>query len=1088
MPAGDHRRWRATGARLALAASLAIVLGVLPVATTSQDTAGPVPASASASLTMAASSDGPASSWSIRTWTTRNGLPNGTVYAMAETEDGYLWLATSPTLIRFDGRRFAPVDDTFPPLANRQVRALANAREGGLWMGTHDGVVFRTDGRQVLETLPVPSDVRLLSRIVAGGPGQLWVTSAAGIHDYHDGRWRQMTPNSPMAGPYFTDAGPDGTLWVGSQSGLFRGQGERLELVPVMPTGAWIRNVFVSRSGDVWVSTNDGMHVYSPRTGRLRTLRPSIPIGNVDSIAQAEDGTTWLAGGLGVFVLGQLRDEHGELAAPVSVVDASPQAEWLPQLLASRSGAIVVRTEGSGLRVITPQPFRVFGRADGLPDRRVHHVLGDGRGGLWIGAACAGLTRFGADRSFTTYHAPELGLRSNCVRSLMRERDGSLWIGQAQGNLTRVRADGQSQTWGLENGLPDTDIGPLFEDRRGRVWIGTQDGDLCVIGSDGAPRCPAVPTVRETVWSLAEDRHGALLVGQVGRVTRIDGDRITSIDAGVPFGPVRGLHVSSDGAVWMASFGGGLARWRDGRIARISPRQGLFDSALSTFLPDRDGHIWLLGNTGVFRTHASVLDAVADGRQALVEGVLYGPADGVPEGNGGHPNGFVDEKGFVLLATVDGLAMFDPDVHTVGPAQHVVLDQVTDHDHTVPVPANGVVGIEPGGGPVEFHFVAPNVASPEKVVVRYRLEGRDENWVTARSDFARYSALPPGRYTFSLMARNASGAWGEPIAAATIDVRAFWWQTWWARAFALLAAAGAMFGLVQLRLRAVKRRNRALSREILERAQFEELSHRHLLELAHVSRLATAGELTATLTHELGQPLTAISATAEASRIMLAAGAEQGEIDSALSEIAQQGQRAAQVVRGLRAFLRRDVTQREILDVNAEITEVVRLARSTLDAARVTLALDLAEGAVVAAGDRIPLQQVILNLVMNAVEAIRTANPPARIVRIRSTRLANGGARVTVADSGPGIPPADRARIFDRFHSTKPSGMGIGLSICRSIVEAHGGRVQVKNLPGAGAVFSFTVRDRRKHPRPGPSPAISSAPGPDATGHPPETP
>ena len=520
----------------------------------------------------------------------------------------------------------------------------------------------------------------------------------------------------------------------------------------------------------------------------------------------------------------------------------------------------------------------------------------------------------------------------------------------------------------------------------------------------------------------------------------------------------------------MASFGGGLARWRRGSVARISTRQGLFDNALSTFLPDRLGHVWLLGNTGVLRTHRAVLDAVADGNASDVDGVLLSPTDGMPEGNGGHPNGFIDERGRVLLRP-PSTAWRCSTARTARPRHRNTScwSSCTDWNRALALDERGVVLVAAGGGPLEFRFAAPNVGTPEKVRVRYHLEGRDPGWVPARSAFARYTGLAPGRYTLRLAGRNESGAWSDPVVAATIEVLPFWWETWWARAFLAASVVLGFVGVGQLRIAAVKRRNRALAREIAERARAEELAHRHLLELAHVGRLATAGELTATLTHELGQPLTAIAVTAEASRLMLAANADRQELDTALAEIAEQGQRAAQVVRGLRAFLRRDFSEAAALDLNAEIRAVVRLARSTLDAAATSVVLDFGAETRSVCGDRIPLQQVVLNLVLNAVEAIRAAESPVRIVRIRTSPLRPGGARVTVADSGPGVPQSDRARVFERFHSTKAAGMGIGLAICRSIVEAHGGRILVRNLKGAGAVFSFTVPARSDTPAAMPS-------------------
>jgi C4-dicarboxylate-specific signal transduction histidine kinase len=436
------------------------------------------------------------------------------------------------------------------------------------------------------------------------------------------------------------------------------------------------------------------------------------------------------------------------------------------------------------------------------------------------------------------------------------------------------------------------------------------------------------------------------------------------------------------------------------------------------------------------------------------EGVFFGPTDDVPEGNGGHPSAFASPTGRLFFATVAGLAVFDgtPPIRREG--QRVLLEGASDRGRPLPMVGEAIVG--PGGGPVEFQFSAPNIADADNTLVKYQLVGRDREWVLARSRFARYSYLAPGRYQFQLMARDESGAWSAPVTAMRLQVLASWWQAWWVRLLGALLATTAVGGFVQWRIHQMRRANLALSHEIAERKRAEELSKRHLLELAHVSRLATAGELTATLTHELGQPLTAIGASAEASRLMLAAKADPAEVDAALADITTQSQRASEVVRGLRTFLRRGATLPTALDLNDEILEVVRLVKSTLDAALVTLSLDLTDDELWVTAERIPLQQVLLNLMVNAAEAMRTSGSPRRLLLVRSTRQP-GAARVSVVDSGPGVAASQRTRVFEAFQTTKPEGMGIGLSICKSIVEAHGGRIATRNLPRCGAVFSFTL-------------------------------
>jgi C4-dicarboxylate-specific signal transduction histidine kinase len=273
----------------------------------------------------------------------------------------------------------------------------------------------------------------------------------------------------------------------------------------------------------------------------------------------------------------------------------------------------------------------------------------------------------------------------------------------------------------------------------------------------------------------------------------------------------------------------------------------------------------------------------------------------------------------------------------------------------------------------------------------------------------------------------------------------------------VLAAGLTLASAVHLRLRAAERRNQALSREISERQRAEEESHRHLLALAHVGRLATAGELTASLAHDLGQPLTAIVASAEATKMLLAGPKpDHAHLQEVLSSISEQGRRASEVIRGLRRFLGRGTPEFTPVDMNEVVREVTTLLHSTLLTDRVRLELRLDDGLPLVLGDRIPLQQVVMNLALNAIEIMRDMPEPQRRILVRSRQTARG-VRVAVVDNGPGLGKGLGQKVFEPFHTTKQGGMGMGLAICRSIVEAHGGTIHGRNCPRGGAVFSFNL-------------------------------
>jgi two-component system, LuxR family, sensor kinase FixL len=233
--------------------------------------------------------------------------------------------------------------------------------------------------------------------------------------------------------------------------------------------------------------------------------------------------------------------------------------------------------------------------------------------------------------------------------------------------------------------------------------------------------------------------------------------------------------------------------------------------------------------------------------------------------------------------------------------------------------------------------------------------------------------------------------------------------------------------------------------------ELEALRH----NLSHVGRVTAMAELTASLAHELRQPLTAILSNAQAARRMLDRGVEDPkDLREILTDIVSDDQRASEVIRHVRRFIKKDGTPRSPVDVNAVVQDVVSFLRNDAIIRHVSVEVDLDPGLPSVLVDRVQLQQVFVNLLMNAFDALGTATERRITVRTRKDGTA---IHVSVKDSGCGIPVGDIARIFDPFYTTKSSGLGMGLSIARSSIEAHGGQLWAENDKDGGATFTFTV-------------------------------
>jgi PAS domain S-box-containing protein len=250
-----------------------------------------------------------------------------------------------------------------------------------------------------------------------------------------------------------------------------------------------------------------------------------------------------------------------------------------------------------------------------------------------------------------------------------------------------------------------------------------------------------------------------------------------------------------------------------------------------------------------------------------------------------------------------------------------------------------------------------------------------------------------------------------------------------------------------------------IARDITERKRAEAALRDMQMQLSHANRIATVGQLSASITHEVNQPITAAVTYALAARRWLSADPPNfREVDDALSLIVKEGNRAGEVVERVRALIKKAPARKDAVAIDDAILEVIALTRAEAANNSVLVRTQFAEGLPRVQGDRVQLQQVMLNLIVNAIQAMSGIGGGARELQISIDAVpSEGGVRVGVRDTGPGLSPESLSRLFEPFYTTKPEGMGMGLSICRSIIEAHGGQLWAIPCEPRGALFQFTL-------------------------------
>jgi len=347
-------------------------------------------------------------------------------------------------------------------------------------------------------------------------------------------------------------------------------------------------------------------------------------------------------------------------------------------------------------------------------------------------------------------------------------------------------------------------------------------------------------------------------------------------------------------------------------------------------------------------------------------------------------------------------------------------------------------------------------SSPDNIAI----VGRDYRYQRVNPVFARFWGMPAekivGMHVADLISREAFEQRAKPNLDRCFAGEEVSFADWFA------TAHGRKYRAISYSpLRPDSQRVEAalvVASDLTEHVLASEALREAQMELAHVNRVTTMGQLAASIAHEVNQPLAAAVTNAHAALRWL--GAQPPDLEEgrqALDHIIKDGHRASEVIDRIRALIKKAPPRNDPLDINEIVLEVIALTRSEVLSNGVSLQTQLANGLPLVQGDRIQLQQVILNLIVNAIEATSSTSQEARELLISTGKDGSNAVLVAVRDSGPGLDPEDLGRLFDAFYTTKAGGMGMGLSICRSIIEAHGGRIwATANVP-QGAAFQFTL-------------------------------
>lgn len=990
----------------------------------------------------------------IASWTAGQGLPADTVTAVAQADDGYLWVGTEAGLARFDGLRFTIFRSTnTPALVSHSIRALLASRGGRLWIGTDAGVMRLRNG--AFEAAGLAG--RPVHALCEDADGVLWAATDQGVFTRRgDGEFLPLPESAmvPRTRPNTLFADAEGKVWLAFASRPGAVRADHGTFVSFHAGGELQDEVLAiaqTPDGALWFGTARGLVQW--QDGRARRIEPVDGLAGNRVSRLHVDG----AGILWVASAGLQRITGGEIATITPV--ARLGTTGIASLGHDREGNVWVGTVTDGLLRVREPAWQMIRLEARNTDTGFRTVMQDRHGTVWLAQGRRGVVRIGNDGSV-----------DRRPTASDREADEVISVYALPGGEVFVGTRGALQIWRGEavEAHPELpEVRAFFASRDGTLWIGVRDRGIYT-WKDGVLAKEPLPAevAASTVGSFTETPSGEIIAGTWGHgllARATDGswnpwNRAT----GAPANDIRLVYADRKGNVWAGAPGYGLSLWEDNRLLVADWTSDSLDQHIDSVLEDDHGNLWISSARGVVIARrdelvAALHDPVPPKRLGLIH-VTEGLRDSV-EDLACFPNAGQTRTGQFWYATRDGILIGDARRTNPNPRPPAVhIERVLAGGQALD-PAGPII-LPAGTSGLLIEYSGPSFIAPHRVRFQYRLKGVDPDWIDAgERRVASYASLPPGAYEFQVIACNADGVWNDTGASLRFEQRAYLYQhPWFYAVLGVLGVIGAL-SFTRWRVTALRREKNRLEVAIAERTQELQVAK----ELAEASTRAKS-EFLQSISHEIRNPLNGVIGLAG----MLREGVRDVRQDELLVSLRACSKSLARVFNEVLSFTRLEhghVALREtpfaLRDLVAETAALFRVAERDRSGG---ITVDIEPGVPDRLmGDEEKLHAILGNFLANAVR--HAPGSPVEIT-VSADSINDYAANVTfaVTDRGPGIPYEEQELVFGKFvrgtaaRSQRTPGTGLGLATCRALAELMGGHVGVDSEPGQGASFFLTVR------------------------------
>lgn len=999
----------------------------------------------------------------VRVFTDKDGLPEGTIQAIAEDQRGYLWVGTQDGAAYYNGRKWNSVELPTSRLSN-WINALMTATDGSVWFGTSGAGVHRLKNRQWTtwnkrSGLPENSVLSLLET----SSGSIYVGTIGGLAVCKN----ETCSSAGLTGRVYALLEADHSLWAGTNQGLALLEKGEWKIVAGFPDPS-IK--CLAHDTSLWAGTSNGLLHYENGRWILYNSSNGLPSDHVRCLLATStsrgDRVLWVGtdgGGLARFQNGEWTSFGRKAGLPnfrVHSLLETTSSTGVPILWIGHGG-------GGGLSRVKSDSWISFDTASGLPDNGVrgfaetHSTTGAPI--IWV-ATDNGIGRL--ENGAWTRLGRQTGLPDDSFRCFLETQapDGSstLLVGTTHSGIAVLHA-GKWSVIDTGNGLPGNGVGALMEtfaeDGRKILWAATDNGVARFLDGkwaafdthNGLPN----NNVRALAETTAKDGSKVLWAGTDGGLAYFQNGKWKTYDAtsGLTNNFVYSL-LPMGRQLWVATLSGGVcildldsnpARWQ------VLATPFLPNNSIYQIRKDFRNRIYLFTNKGI----AQLTPRVPTKENPAEFGVYtFSREDGLPGVECNDGASYVDSRSRIWAGTVAGAALFDPAKEQQKQApKHLYIEQMQINRKTAALHPNLQLPYNQNNLVFEYSLLSYFGESNSRYKTQLvGLETEPSDW-TADSN-REYTPLPAGSYTFRVWAKDFAGIVSGPV-DFPFRIRPAPWRTWWAYVLYVAALIGLGYQAQRFRITALRRLNELLEARIARRTEELQVSEERALQASRAKSTFLAN-----ISHELRTPLNAIIGYSD----MLREESEESghkEYTPDLLRIQTAGKHLLELINSVLDLSKIEAGKMELhtetFEIAPLIQEVVGIARPLVEKKQNILNVDYPADIGTVSADSIKLRQSLLNLLSNSAKFTERGTIELRVARV------GGWMRFAVSDTGIGMTPEQMTRLFEPFTQadastqSKYGGTGLGLAITKKFCRLMGGDVEVQSDAGKGTTFTLRL-------------------------------